>query len=240
MINYVSPEAPAPGTTSVSSISRNRPASVAEHDLLLAVLYVGTSTLTPAPSDWTWLAEPNPANFHVRIAYKVAGASEPGSYTFEVSGRTDLFGGIVAYRGANRNDPINASGYAVNSAASLSWGAPSVDTTRHGCHVVRVFAASNSRGAHDITAPEGSTERFKVNQQTSTTFRMLYLSDADQLFAGPTGSAAHASNRSTIYDAWTLMINPFDVTPPAAPRGLKARTITAPPTHFRIGGQEDA
>jgi len=67
----------------------------------------------------------------------------------------------------------------------------------------------------------------QLDQQTSTTFRVLYLSDAEQLFAGPTGAAAHTSNRSTSYDAWTLAINPFDVIGPAPPTGLKIATIRA-------------
>jgi len=227
MPNYVSHEAPPPGAMSVSSVTCDRSASVVEHDLLVAALYVGTSTLSPAPTDWTWLADPNPGNLHVRLAYKAASASEPDSYTFEFSGSDALFGGIVAYRGTHYRDPVNASGYTMDSAASLSWSAPSVDTTRHGCHVIRVFASSNSTGAYDITAPEESTERFELDQQTSTTFRVLYLSDAEQLFAGPTGAAAHTSNRSTSYDAWTLAINPFDVIGPAPPTGLKIATIRA-------------
>lgn len=129
MPNYVSHEAPPPGAMSVSSVTCDRPASVVEHDLLVAALYVGTSTLSPAPTDWTWLADPNPGNLHVRLAYKAASASESDSYTFEFSGSDALFGGIVAYRGTHYRDPVNASGYTMDSAASLSWSAPSVDTT---------------------------------------------------------------------------------------------------------------
>ncbi len=120
MINYLSQEAPASDPTSVLSFTRNRLASVAERDLLLAVLYASTSSLTLIPSGWTLLSDPNPANLHVHCAYKVAGASEPDSYTFEVSGSATLFGGIVAYRGADVRNPIHASGFAVNSTASLT------------------------------------------------------------------------------------------------------------------------
>jgi hypothetical protein len=77
---------------------------------------------TASLTGWTSLGHSTNA-LTLDMFYRVAGSSEPASYTFAVSGSGRISGGIITVQGANAT-PIDAIG-----ASASTWGAPSVTTT---------------------------------------------------------------------------------------------------------------
>jgi hypothetical protein len=86
------------------------------------------------------------------MLYRVAGAAEPATYTFAMSGSTKSAGGLITISGANAS-PLDATG-----AAASSWTAPSVTTLTNGAIVVGCWANVASAS----TPPATMTERFDL------------------------------------------------------------------------------
>lgn len=88
------------GRLNGGDLTINKPTGTRQGDLMIAfVNSTGSSTWT-APSGWTEVADQG-ANPALAIAYKVATASEPGSYLFTASIDTEITTGhIVTYRNA--------------------------------------------------------------------------------------------------------------------------------------------
>lgn len=84
-------------TTGSSSLTINKPADVQEGDLLVAFMVSGTTATWTGATNWTEAVDST-----VRVAYKVATASEPSSYTFSRSATGVAASGcIVALRGVS-------------------------------------------------------------------------------------------------------------------------------------------
>lgn len=84
-----------------ATLAINKPTGTAQGDLMLALLTAGSVAATwTGDTDWTEVADQG-ARPGLRVAYKVAGASEGGSYTFTASSSSaKLAGSILTYRGA--------------------------------------------------------------------------------------------------------------------------------------------
>ncbi|MEK9135584.1 MAG: hypothetical protein AAB393_00555, partial [Bacteroidota bacterium] len=152
------------GATSgnATSFTISKPTSAVQNDVLVAQITVnnGSSTSMTAPSAWTLVRRDNrTSQVSQAIYYKVAGASEPASYTWTLSPSDAASGGIVAYSGANTSSPIDASSGGTGSSNIVT--APSVTTTAADEMVVGFFGHDN---ATTFTPPSGMTERYDVNQ----------------------------------------------------------------------------
>jgi len=143
---HTAPPPPPPGSPAVrssssgsanhpsASITLAKPAGTAQGDLLLAIVshQSGAAVSMTPPSGWT--AVPNADysdanNTRVHAWYKFAGASEPSSYVFAMSGSSQaIAGGILAITGAS-STPINASGGQATGTNTLFLTAPSITTT---------------------------------------------------------------------------------------------------------------
>jgi hypothetical protein len=198
------PPPAAPSVRSASSASVNsaaaisiaKPAGAAQGDLLLAIVahQGGTNrTMTP-PAGWT--AVPNAdyaqgTNARIHAWYKFAGASEPSSYTFNLSGSEDQAGGILAITGASATAPINASLGQVSTASTVSVVAPSITTTV--ANALLVFG-----GAVNVTAtftpPALMTEWFDVT--SGGAFR-ISTEAAVQVIASPGATGTRSALLST-------------------------------------------
>jgi hypothetical protein len=131
-------EAEASATTGTSA-QVNKPTNTQEDDFMIAIL-VSTltsdadgSTMSSAPSGWTLEHDYTQNIFgysgqHVYIYWKVAGASEPSSYTWTWTDSCGWAAQIATFRGVDTGSPIHAEG-SVNQETSLSPMSPSVTTT---------------------------------------------------------------------------------------------------------------
>jgi hypothetical protein len=196
------PPPPPPGAPTVRSVSSSTanaatsmaitaPAGLQTGDLLLAAVSHQVAqfrNMTP-PAGWT--AVPNTDisegnNVRIHAWYKLAGAAEPPSYTFTLSGGTgqDISGGILDLSGVNTSAPINASGGQSNGATpSKAVGAPSITTTVN--NALDVFAGSCSASVSYI-APTGMVEQW--DRTSSGTYKAsTEVATAGQVTAGPAG-----------------------------------------------------
>jgi len=129
-----SSSAPYPST----SLAISKPAGTLAGDLLLATIsHQGGSqrNITP-PAGWTNIPSADVSqgsNARIHAWYKVAGASEPASYTFTLTGGggMSIAGGVMAIQGADSANPINAAGgQSTGSTNVTQLTAPSITTTK--------------------------------------------------------------------------------------------------------------
>lgn len=126
-------EASQQNTTNGSSLVINKPTGTQQGDIMVA--FMGTSGVNATwtgDTGWTEVADQG-SGFSLRVAYKVAGASEGASYTFTASVATGkLAGTIVAYRNA-----------AYDTVSTISEN-PSVTTNQNYSLVILLGGSTNA------------------------------------------------------------------------------------------------
>src|SRR5262249_11448319 len=126
----ISLKASSTAAADATSVAVSIPTGTAQNDVMLAQIAVigGTGqTITP-PSGWTLIRRDNSTNKDAQaIYYKVAGSSEPASYTFTVSASNKIVAGIVSYSGVDVSNPIDVSSGA-NGTGTATLTAPSLTT----------------------------------------------------------------------------------------------------------------
>jgi hypothetical protein len=183
-----------------TSIPISTPAGTTAGDVLLAVLthQNGINRNLTAPAGWT--AVPNTdftdgTNARVKAFYKVAGPSEPASYTFTLLGGAgqDTAGGIMAISGANTTSPINASNGQNNAPAGSSRNvtAPSITTSL--ADTLLVFGGVCNVAA-TFTPPTGMIEQW--DRATSGTYKVAIEAATQYPPAGPTGTRVATASTS--------------------------------------------
>ena len=140
-------------STSKTNYTINRPVGVVSGDLMLAGLTIsGDATTVNPPAGWT-LAERQVANagnvgsgYTLAILYRVAGGSEPSSWSSTYSGSIGAAGvctGTAAYRNVNTSTPFIAeSGSQRSSAAQIT--SANVTNTDARAWRIDVFGARTS------------------------------------------------------------------------------------------------
>lgn len=161
-----------------------RPTGVAAGDLLLSTVTVGSTTvsLTP-PTGWALVVNASEGTDIRTLVYRrVAGSSEPASYSWTFSGSARALGAVLAYQGVDPMQPINAAdGY--GNATSKTITAPGITTNAPAYLLVHVAATAV---ATTITPPSGMTERLEVVGTGLT----MSVSDQPRPTAGSTGGRA--------------------------------------------------
>src|SRR5437667_1919810 len=103
-----------------TSLTISKPTGVVAGDVLVASVDAagGTGTTITAPSGWTSIRRDNSGTTLAKETYyKVAGSSEPASYSWGLgSSNVRASGGIFAYANVDTSAPINASGRHVNGS----------------------------------------------------------------------------------------------------------------------------
>jgi hypothetical protein len=107
-------------TTSVStnaSVTVNRPTGVVAGDIMFANVanFINATQTSASCTGWTVIAGTDMSRGRATLLYKIAGASEPASYTFTVTtGSSAATGAIVAFSGVNTASPFDVT-------APTSW-----------------------------------------------------------------------------------------------------------------------
>jgi Tfp pilus assembly protein PilV len=128
-------------TAGGTSVTVTTPSGTTSGDVLLAAIMIDSNGSIPTPSGWT-LIRTDAANTTVRLGlfYKVAGSSEPASYTFSgLPTNSYVVSGINAYSGVDTSSPIDVSGSSTGTSATAS--APSLTTTQTNTQLVAFWAA---------------------------------------------------------------------------------------------------
>jgi hypothetical protein len=213
-----------------------KPAGVVAGDALLASVAVrGNPVLTP-PAGWTLVRlDLSGGTIRQAIYVRIAGASEPVSYTFTLSNAQSAAGGIVAYSGVDPTTPIDAHGGQIN-ASSTSLTAPSITTTGANRMLVAFYAIPNLT---TYTAPAGMTERFDQQVPAANQYKVT-ASGHDQLLlsGGATGTRVATVANSAVSVGQLVALRPGASGPPppdTTPPTVTNRTPTPSAVDVAIG-----
>lgn len=178
--------------TPTNSSTINKPVATQQDDLMLAVMALNdTTTITP-PVGWTTLRSSTvTSSDKLGIFYKIAGSSEPSSYSFDFGSNEYRVGSIVTIRNVNSTTPINVNATSTGSSASPT--APSITTTVSNALIV---AVSDITWGVTYTPPSGYTERVDASISSAES---ISVATKLQSASGATGTAAFTTTTS---DSW--------------------------------------
>ncbi|MFA6465870.1 MAG: LamG-like jellyroll fold domain-containing protein, partial [Desulfurivibrionaceae bacterium] len=165
------------------------------HGVLLALRPASSS----GGNNWTLIRSDTASNGNMGTLatyYKIAGTSEPSSYTFTFSAATTgAVGSILAFSGVDTTSPIDQQN-GQRTPNSVDHTAPSVTTTSSGDMLVTAHAYASSRS---WTPPPGMTEQVDIASTTGAGGIALEVNTEPQATAAVTGprTATAAGDRDT-------------------------------------------
>jgi hypothetical protein len=202
------------------SLAVDKPTGVQEGDIMFAwVLRRKPTTETP-PSGWDLIRYESVSAIEVHLYYKVAGNSEPSSYTWSWSDDYQTLVQIAAYRGGfDQSDPIDAHAYTeyiVNDvncvAAGISVSAPNSP--------LLMFAVVPAITATTFTAPSGFTEDHDSGSTAPDIWAAIFHKISD---SGATGDQTAVLSQSLASKIGILVsLNPLSGSTPATATCLPA------------------
>lgn len=173
-----------------SSIVIGKPAGVASNHVLVAHVSArgGTALTITAPSGWSLLDRRNSGTSLAQAIYvKVAGDSEPSTYTWSFNGSTRAAGGIIAYSGVDTTTPVEAVAGQANASSTVVT-APGITTSSANARVVGFFGSANGNDNGSIGAPSGMTARYGAGSSAGPNGVTVLAADQTQASAGSSGS----------------------------------------------------
>ena len=178
----------ATGTTSVSV---TKPTGVQTNDLLVAhVMVTGNATASLAGAGWTPVTSGTAANAGTQASfYKIAGGSEPGSYSFTWTTNRSAVATVTAYYGVKSTSPVDLFSAVGSTNNTTSVTAGTLTTTAND-DIVLAFFGSVSNSTY--TPPGSWNERGDVG----TTGISGSTDDQIKVTAGATGNALATSTVS--------------------------------------------
>lgn len=174
------------GASGAASLTINRPANVTSGTVLVAQLAlkggVSASGAVTAPSGWTLVDSTSSGGtspLTQAVYWKVAGASEPASYTWSWTNAVRGTGGMAAFGNVDTLNPIDSWGVQSATAAN-SFTLPTITLNSTNVMLVAALASSytNSHGTptgmnelYDLTTgagPNGITSSYATAAQVTT------------------------------------------------------------------------
>lgn len=182
-------------TVNAASVAINRPAGVAQNDILIAQVTVkGVQAITaPAPAGtWNLIDSTSTGTVGNEITqavyWRAVGAigSEPASYAWSWPGGARAAGAISAYRNVDPIDPIDDSGV-VATDASATLTLPTLTTTTPNAALVALLGSSSGGNTHSV--PTGmTTERYDLATGAGPNGTTISLDEQVQANPGSTGA----------------------------------------------------
>ena len=197
--------------TGTASLTINKPLGVVVGDVMIANVanYLQNTQVSASCAGWTVIAGTDTDRGRATLLYKVAGASEPSSYTFTVTtGSTASTGAIVAFSGVNTTTPFDvtpATSWYTQSASSLT-AVPSITTTAANAAVImfgnvsRVTSSLNANyvsGSWSTTNLGNLTELYDVGFNNASNSPALGAAWAIDATPGATGNGSLNCNVNT-------------------------------------------
>jgi len=189
--------------------------TVAVGDLMLAALAIngGSSELVTPPSGWTQIARTdNATNVALATYSKIAGASEPGTYTWVFNNQTSAEGGITVYNGVSASaleTSSSATGFGKTATAS------SVTTSDPNSKVIALYATnigSFLNAGNYFSTPTGMTEQYDTSNTPSGP--SIAESDVTQSAPGASGSKTSTISGPPISRNWAAQLIALKPTAP--------------------------
>ncbi|MDP3845773.1 MAG: LamG-like jellyroll fold domain-containing protein [Pseudomonas sp.] len=191
-------------SSAVSSLSLSNPGSQSG-DVLLAQLVVGASGATiTAPSGWSSFWFDTGTGVTQQLFYRIAGASEAGSYSFSfASARAS--GGLLVLRGVDTTGATPIAHSQGNNGSSSTLTALAANVTTANSLAVRYFAFG--RGNNTLSGP--ATQHYSPATGAVPNGVAASASSAIQTAVGQSGDAtATAGGSSAAWLAATVVLAP--------------------------------
>jgi hypothetical protein len=199
--------------SSYHTVSCDKPSGVQQGDIMFALLSRLDSALpSSVPSGWTIVDDGyTTVNRTWALYYKVAGASEPSSYTWQWAASAKTLVQTVAYRdGFDTSDPIDVYSNLHYITSDYTCRGGSITVSMNSSPVV--FAGGAFSGSTlSFTPPSGFTE----DEDFGHTDPDFWGTFSHKTFnAGATGDQDATSSTSGVYKhAFLVALNPLSSTP---------------------------
>jgi hypothetical protein len=237
---YFRSAATAQTGSGASSLVISVPSGVVAGDVMIAAVDAEGSTAITPPGGWssTGLFAGTTNYGYSGVYFRVAGSSEPSSYSWSLGTSRKAVGKITAYTGVENSAPIEVTATTAGGLTGTSDSAPSITTTVANTTVLMEFAALNSLGSFTITPPTGTNTRASAFTSGAGSVVGAEVQDFVQATAGATGTKTFKPSASISWGAITIALKPgtgvlsFDVAPstpvlPAVTLNAKAQTASA-------------
>jgi hypothetical protein len=215
-----------------TSLSINVPAGTAAGDVMVAVITSANGTAPATPSGWSPVAGASagigPGSGSLAVFTRVAGSSEPASYSWSLGGTFEASGAIGTYVGVDNVTPVQAS--SVASGNSKTMTAPGVTTTSNNVYVIAAVGY-NATTSVTIGDPSGTTQRAAPE---SPAFMGTVVDDFIKTTAGATGGQSWSITSKSPYAAALIALDP--ASPGPLQFGLSAPNIATLPS-VTLNGQ---
>ncbi len=189
-------------TTASNVATATAPAGTSANDVLVACVTLNGTTVSAAPAGWTqFAASTGVTNPRVFGYYRVAGAAEPASYSWNLTSSVAHSVGIARYSGVSPTAPIDASASAAGASAS-SGAIPAITTTTSNALITGCMGINSGSTTIDIAPPSGMGEVWDIGGK-----RQEYA-DAIQAAAGSTGAKTWTFTSSREWAGWVLALRP--------------------------------
>lgn len=151
-------------SSGASTIVVDKPAGTVEGDLMVAFCLSDNAGSWTGDTGWTEVLDFT-GGAALRIAYKVATASEPTNYTFTYSGSRVLRSAILTYRDAQ----FDTIGTVSTTISGTTHTAPEITVADSGSALIAVWAANDS-GISWSAFTSGMTFRTSNNSGTASSW----------------------------------------------------------------------
>ena len=192
-------------STAATTAVVTRPSGTGAGDVLVACVALngGKVTSTGVPAGWAPIAAITAiSNPHVFGYYKVAGASEPTSYTWSLSASVQSGAGVGRYSGVNTTAPLDTAASTATGAAATSATVPGVTTVSADALLVGCIGINSSIVGTTITSPAGMTEAWDIGGKRHE------LADGPQAAAGTSGNKTWTFSASRAWAGWLVALRP--------------------------------
>jgi hypothetical protein len=159
------------GTNSSNNPTFAVPAGTSQGNLLVVAIFTekGSVVTYLLPSGWTQIRATNDeSNFGLQTFYKVAGASESGSYVFTHNTSGLWSGSISRFTGVNPSNPIEVSAGGAGSSGNVT--SPEITPTTNGTLVLSFHGRKNTTA---LTADVTTTQRHFYNSGNNAYSNLL-------------------------------------------------------------------
>ncbi|MFQ6603893.1 PA14 domain-containing protein, partial [Flavobacterium sp. C3NV] len=161
--------------TTTNTLTISKPTGVVEGDVMIVNIAEAVSgeTYVPDLQGWTNISSVYFQN-NARVGavlYKVAGASEPTSYTFTLWNVQGAIGSIVAFSGVDTADPFDASFTGINARTDDNVRATSITTTTNNAAVImlgQVVGSARTYSGWRADSPNSLTQLYDVNKNSGS------------------------------------------------------------------------
>lgn len=193
-------ESVSSNTGSAASLTLNKPSGTVEGDLLLAWC-VSTAANWLAETGWN-----NELSDRTMFYWKIAGASEPSSYTFDNSSSGGVAGAMIRVSSPNATTPLTAHPTPVSGVNPPASG--TVDNDDY-LAVAAVGARAASTAVVPISPPTNYTERADEGSNTGLAYCGMSIATRDLTGITSEDPGAFTVNAANAGSAsWTLLLGP--------------------------------